>query len=52
MGHSPLVGIVPFADFIIFGNYVGVTERNQQPAQDIVRHAMGDLKISYLLYFP
>jgi hypothetical protein len=47
-----LLAVVPLADFIIFRNYVSVTEGMQEPAQDIVRHAMADLQINYLLYFP
>ena len=47
-----LLAVVPLADFIIFRNYVSVTEGMQEPAQDIVRQAMADLQITYLLYFP
>ena len=47
-----LLAVVPLADFIIFRNYVSVTEGMQEPAQDIVRQAMADLQIIYLLYFP
>jgi hypothetical protein len=46
------LAVVPLADFIIFRNYVSVTEGMQEPAQDIVRQAMADLQIIYLLYFP
>jgi hypothetical protein len=52
LGLLPLLARVPSDHFIIFRNYVRVSEGMQEPAQDIVRQAMGDLDVSYLLYFP
>jgi hypothetical protein len=47
-----LLARVPLADFIIFRNYVCITKGMQEPAKDIVRQAMSDFEVRYLLYFP
>ena len=47
-----LFAVVPLANSIIFRNHVSVTEGLQEPAYDIVRQAMADVQITYLLYFP